>query len=108
MKFVGGMALQQGVGSIAEYMQTSENNNVAAAGGALQSASKVGGYALMGASVGGPWGALAGAGLGAIESLFDTFTARAREAKEELDREWRIEQSLKTGTTEFLKGRKDY
>ena len=108
MKFVGGMALQQGVGSIAEYMQTSENNNVAAAGGALQSASKVGGYALMGASVGGPWGALAGAGLGAIESLFDTFTARAREAKEELDREWRIEQSLKTGTTEFIKGRKDY
>ena len=108
MKFVGGMALQQGVGSIAEYMQTSENNNVAAAGGALQSASKVGGYALMGAGVVGPWGALAGAGLGAIESLFDTFTARAREAKEELDREWRIEQSLKTGTTEFLKSRKDY
>lgn len=108
MKFVGGMALQQGVGSIAEYMQTSENNNVAAAGGALQSTAKVGGYALMGASVGGPWGALAGAGLGAIESLFDAFTAKAREAKEELDREWRIEQSLKTGTTEFIKGRKEY
>lgn len=108
IKFIGGMALQQGVGSIADYMQTSENQNIAAAGGALQAGAKVGGYALMGASVGGPWGALAGAGLGAIESLFDAFTARAREAQEELDREWRLEQSLKKGTVEFIQSRKDY
>ena len=105
MKFMGGMMLNQVAGSAADYYEATGNVGVA---GGIGAASKVGGYALMGASVGGPWGALAGAGIGAIESLFDTFTAKAREAKEELDREWRIEQSLKTGTTEFLKGRKDY
>ena len=46
----------------------------------------------MGAAAGGPLGAAAGAALGAVESLFDVFTARAREAKEELDRIWRVEQ----------------
>lgn len=107
-KFVGGMALQQGLGSVAEYMQAQENQNVAAAGNALQAGAKVGGYALMGASVGGPWGALVGAGLGAIESLFDAFTAEARAAQEEIEREWRLEQNLKKGTVEFLQGRKDY
>ena len=35
LKFIGGMALQQGAGTMAEWMQTSENKNVAAAGGAL-------------------------------------------------------------------------
>ena len=35
LRFLGGMALQHGLGSIAEYMQASENQNVAAAGGAL-------------------------------------------------------------------------
>lgn len=35
LRFIGGMVLQQGIGSIAEYMQASENQNVATAGGAL-------------------------------------------------------------------------
>ena len=35
VRFLGGMALQQGFGSIAEWMQASENQNVAATGGAL-------------------------------------------------------------------------
>ena len=108
LRFLGGMALQQGVGSIAEYMQASENQNVAATGGALQAASKVGGYAVMGAAAGGPYGALAGAALGAVESLFDVFTARAREAREKLDREWKLENSLRQETSSFIKSRRDY
>ena len=35
LRFLGGMALQQGLGSIAEYMQASGNQNTVAAGGAL-------------------------------------------------------------------------
>ena len=108
LKFIGGMALQQGAGTIAEWMQTSENKNVAAAGGALQAGAKVGGYALMGAAAGGPYGALAGAALGAVETLFDVFTARAREAREKLDREWKIENNLKQETASFIKSRRDY
>ena len=108
LKFIGGMALQQGFSSIAEYMQTSENKNVAATGVALQTGAKVGGYALMGAAAGGPYGALAGAALGAVETLFDAFTAKAREAKEELDRVWKTEQNLKQGTAEFTRSRIEY
>ena len=108
LKFIGGMALQQGAGTIAEWMQTSENKNVAAAGGALQAGAKVGGYALMGAAAGGPVGAAAGAALGAVESLFDVFTARAREAREKLDREWKLENNLKQETASFIKSRRDY
>lgn len=84
MQFVGGAALQQGITPIANYMQLSENQNVSAAGNALQASAKVGGYALMGAAAGGPVGALAGAALGAIESLFEIFTNEAIAAKEKL------------------------
>ena len=108
IKFIGGMMLQQGVGSIADYMQTSENKNVAAAGVTMQAGAKVGGYALMGASVGGPYGAIAGAAFGAVESLFDVFTARAREAREKLDREWKLENNLRQETASFIKSRRDY
>lgn len=108
LKFIGGMALQQGAGTIAEWMQTSENKNVVAAGGALQAGAKVGGYALMGAGAGGPVGAAVGAALGAVETLFDVFTARAREAREKLDREWKIENNLKQETASFIKSRRDY
>ena len=108
LRFLGGMALQQGLGSIAEYMQATGNQNAVAAGGALQAVSKVGGYAVMGAAAGGPVGAAAGAALGAVESLFDVFTARAREAREELDRIWRVEQQQKQGTAEFIRSRNEY
>lgn len=108
LRFIGGMVLQQGMGSIAEYMQASENQNVATAGGALQAGSKVGGYAVMGAAVGGPYGALAGAAFGAVESLFDVFTAKAREAREKLDREWKLENNLMQETASFIKSRRDY
>lgn len=108
MKFMGGMALQQVLTSAADYMHTSENPNVVKSAYALQAGSKVGGYALMGSSVGGLYGALAGSALGAIESLFDTLTARAKETREEINRQWGIEQSLKKGTVEFLQDSKDY
>ena len=108
LKFIGGMALQQGLGSMAEYMQTFENQNIAASGVALQAGAKIGGYALMGAGAGGPVGAAVGAALGAVESLFDVFTARAREAREKLDREWKIENNLKQETASFIKSRRDY
>ena len=108
LKFIGGMALKQGIESIAEYMQTSENKNFAASGVALQAGAKIGGYALMGAGAGGPVGAAVGAALGAVESLFDVFTARAREAREKLDREWKIENNLKQETASFIKSRRDY
>lgn len=78
MQFAAGMAINQGLGSISEYMQTSQNQNVSSAGAALGAVSKVGGYALMGAGVGGVYGAAAGAALGAVESLFDLFTAKAK------------------------------
>ena len=108
IKFIGGMALKQGIESMAEYMQTFEDKTIAASGVALQAGAKIGGYTLMGASVGGPWGAAAGAALGAVESLFDVFTARAREAREKLDREWKIENNLKQETASFIKSRRDY
>ena len=108
LKFIGGMALQQGLGSMAEYMQTFENQNIAASGVALQAGAKIGGYALMGAGAGGPVGAAVGAALGAVESLFDVFTARAREAREKLDREWKLENNLKQETASFIKSRRDY
>ena len=78
MQFAAGMAINQGLGSIADYMQISQNQNVSSAGAALGAVSKVGGYALMGAGVGGVYGAAAGAALGAVESLFDLFTAKAK------------------------------
>ena len=62
----------------------------------------------MGAAAGGPWGAAAGAALGAVESLFELFTNKAREAKEELDRIWRVEQQQKQGTAEFIRSRNEY
>ena len=62
----------------------------------------------MGAGVGGPVGAGVGAALGAVETLFDVFTARAREAREKLDREWKIENNLKQETASFIKSRRDY
>ena len=62
----------------------------------------------MGAAAGGPYGALAGAAFGAVESLFDLFTARAREAREKLDREWKLENSLMQETASFIKSRRDY
>ena len=108
LKFIGGMALKQGIESMAEYMQTSEDKNFAASGVALQAGAKIGGYALMGAGAGGPVGAAAGAALGAVESLFDVFTARAREAREKLDREWKLENNLKQETASFIKSRRDY
>ena len=62
----------------------------------------------MGAAAGGPYGALAGAAFGAVESLFDLFTARTREAREKLDREWKLENSLMQETASFIKSRRDY
>ena len=108
MQFAAGMAINQGLGSIADYMQISQNQNVSSAGAALGAVSKVGGYALMGAGVGGVYGAAAGAALGAVESLFDLFTAKAKQAQEELDRVWKTEQNLKKGTAEFTRSRIEY
>ena len=108
MQFAAGMAINQSLGSAAEYMQTSQNQNISSAGAALGAVSKVGGYALMGAGVGGVYGAAAGAAFGAIEALFDLFTSKAKQAQEELDRVWKTEQNLKKGTAEFTRSRIEY
>ena len=107
-QFAGGMAINQVLGSVAEFMQTSQDQNFSSTGAALGAVSKVGGYALMGAGVGGVYGAAAGAALGAVESLFDLFTAKAKQAQEELDRVWKTEQNLKKGTAEFTRSRIEY
>ena len=108
MQFAAGMAINQSLGSIAEYMQTSQDQNFSSTGAAIGAVSKVGGYALMGAGVGGVYGAAFGAAFGAVESLFDLFTSKAKEAQEELDRVWKTEQNLKKGTAEFTRSRIEY
>lgn len=105
MKFMGGMLLNQVAGSAADYYEATGNVGVA---GGIRAASKVGSYALMGASVGGVYGAGIGAAAGAIESLFDVIVQKAREAENEIQREWQIEQNLKRGTTSWRRSVEEY
>ena len=105
MKFMGGMILNQAAGSAADYYEATGNVGIA---GGIRAASKVGSYALMGASIGGVYGAGAGAVAGAIESLFDTITAKARETQERIGREWDVKSKLGEGTVEWKKSLTNY
>ena len=81
LKPILGLAFHQGASMIGEYARQNGDNTMALY---AQSAGKVGGYAMMG-SAAGPYGAALGAGFGAIETLFDYFTEKAKEAQKELE-----------------------
>ena len=81
LKPIAGLAFNQGASMIGEYARQNGDNTTAFAASAL---GKIGGYAMMG-SAAGPWGAVIGAALGAVETLFDKFTEKTKEAQKELD-----------------------
>lgn len=81
LKPLAGLAFNQGTSMIGEYARQNGDNTMAFY---AQSAGKIGGYAMMG-SAAGPYGAALGAGFGAIETLFDYFTEKAKEAQKELE-----------------------
>ena len=81
LKPILGLAIHQGASMIGDFARQNGDNTTAFY---AQSAGKVGGYAMMG-SAAGPLGAAVGAGLGAIESLFDYFTEKAKEAQKQLE-----------------------
>lgn len=81
LKPIAGLAFHQGTSMIGEYARQNGDNTMAFY---AQSAGKIGGYAMMG-SAAGPYGAALGAGFGAIETLFDYFTEKAKEAQKELE-----------------------
>ena len=81
LKPIAGLAINQGASIIGNYaMQNGYNTTAFYA----QAVGKVGGYAMMG-SAAGPYGAAVGAALGAIETLFDKFTEKTKEAQKQLD-----------------------
>ena len=81
LKPILGLAIHQGASMIGNYaMQNGDNTTAFYA----QAVGKIGGYAMMG-SAAGPYGAAVGFALGAIETLFDKFTEKAKEAQKELE-----------------------
>ena len=81
LKPIAGLAFNQGTQILGDAFEMTGNNEAAYW---TRSIGKVGSYAMMG-SVAGPWGVAVGLALGAIESLFDKFTEKAKEAQKELE-----------------------
>ena len=81
LKPIAGLAFHQGTQILGDAFEMTGNNEAAYW---TRSIGKVGSYAMMG-SVAGPWGVAVGLALGAIESLFDKFTEKAKEAQKELE-----------------------
>ena len=81
LKPIAGLAFNQGTQILGDALEMTGNNEAAYW---TRSVGKVGSYAMMG-SVAGPWGVTVGIALGAIESLFDKFTEKAKEAQKELE-----------------------
>ena len=81
LKPILGLAIHQGASMIGEFARQNGDNTTAFY---AQGIGKIGGYAMMGAAAG-PWGAAAGVALGAIETLFDKFTEKAKEAQKQLE-----------------------
>ena len=81
LKPIAGLAFNQGTQILGDAFEMTGNNEAAYW---TRSVGKVGSYAMMG-SVAGPWGVTVGIALGAIESLFDKFTEKAKEAQKELE-----------------------
>lgn len=80
---VVGMFAHQGAGVVQDAL---EMNGYDTASQIVGGVGKVGSYAMMG-STAGPWGALAGGAIGAIETMFDVIKKRADEIAAEVD-EW--------------------
>ena len=81
LKPIAGLAINQGASMIGNYaMQNGDNTTAFYA----QAVGKIGGYAMMG-SAAGPYGAVVGIALGAIETLFDKFTEKTKEAQKQLE-----------------------
>ena len=76
LKPIAGLAIHQGTQLLGNVYEHKGNNEAAFL---ARSAGKIGGYAMMGAAAG-PWGAAVGAAYGAIETLFDYFTEKTKEA----------------------------
>ena len=76
LKPIAGLAFHQGTQILGDAFELGGNNEAAYW---TKSVGKVGSYAMMG-SVAGPYGAAVGVVFGAIESLFDTITEKAKEA----------------------------
>ena len=81
LKPIAGLAIHQGASMISNFARQNGDNTTAFAASAL---GKIGSYAMMGA-VAGPWGAAIGAAIGQVETLFDYFTEKAKEAKKQLE-----------------------
>lgn len=81
LKPLAGLAFNQG----AQFLGNAYEQNGDKEGAFLaRSIGKIGGYAMMG-SAAGPWGTAIGAAYGAIETLFDYFTEKTKEAQKELE-----------------------
>ena len=81
LKPIAGLAIHQGASMIGDFARQNGDNTTAFY---AQSVGKIGGYAMIG-SVAGPWGVAVGGALGAIDSLFDKFTEKAKEAQKQLE-----------------------
>lgn len=81
LKPIAGLAFNQGAQILGDAFELGGNNEAAYL---TRSVGKIGGYAMMG-SAAGPYGAAVGAALGAIETLFNKFTEKAKEAQKELE-----------------------
>ena len=76
-----GLSIHQGASMLGDYARQNGDNTTAFY---AQAVGKIGGYAMMG-SAAGPYGAAVGAALGAIETLFDKFTEKTKEAQKQLE-----------------------
>ena len=76
LKPIAGLAFQQGASIIGDFARQNGDNTTAFYASSI---GKIGGYAMMG-SAAGPYGAALGAAFGAIDSLFDKFTEKTKEA----------------------------
>lgn len=76
LKPIAGLAFQQGTQILGDAFELGGNNEAAFW---TRSLGKVGSYAMMG-SAAGPYGAALGTALGVVETFFDKFTEKAKEA----------------------------
>ena len=81
LKPIAGLAFHQGTQILGNAFELGGNDEAAYW---TRSLGKVGSYAMMG-SVAGPWGVAVGTAIGAVETLFDYFTEKTKEAQKELD-----------------------
>lgn len=81
LKPIAGLAIHQGASMIGNFARQNGDNTTAFAASAL---GKIGSYTMMG-SVAGPYGTAIGAAIGAVETLFDYFTEKTKEAQKELE-----------------------